>query len=482
MENNIRFRNHISVIFEKVIKTAGAAILIFAANFITEIEEVPRMSDILLLIGAIAACILLAFAWHYIIWSRTYISIQNNTLILEKNTLNRKKNTIGISNISNINLEQNLFEMALGTCKLKLDTNSLTTADQTDVNIVLKKKDAENFRLYLLGLHEEEYTITEVEKSGNSFNASAKEIFLHGLFSLNFGTMLLILAAIGSFIPLVQEMGSVETTSGFESAISIIVVVWIAGGMLWKVVREFLRYLEFSIARREDKVYLEYGIIKRVGYSIPVEKINAVRLNQTMIARLGKRYMVEVVNVGMGNDEEEQHSFFLPYGNKEKIEEQLKVLLPEFDIELESVSEKHAKGVVAVWMANGIMWLGIIAPVAAIAAEILEVGIAMVIVVLAVLMLYIVILRASSYITDSVAVGDKFLQIMQGHFSRYLLFVKYEKIQFLSLKQCIVAKRFGIEKGQIHLLASSKNQIHNLPYMKEENVERLIKKVKSVKI
>ena len=119
MENNIRFRNHISVIFEKVVKTAGAAILIFAANFITEIEEVPRMSDILLLIGAIAACILLAFAWHYIIWSRTYISIQNNVLVLEKNTLNRKKNTIGISNISNINLEQNLFEMALGTCKLK---------------------------------------------------------------------------------------------------------------------------------------------------------------------------------------------------------------------------------------------------------------------------------------------------------------------------------------------------------------------------
>ena len=321
MENNIRFRNHISVIFEKVVKTAGAAILIFAANFITEIEEVPGISDILLLIGAIAACILLAFAWHYIIWSRTYISIQNNALVLEKNTLNRKKNTIGISNISNINLEQNLFEMALGTCKLKLDTNSMTTADKTDVNIVLKKKDAENFRLYLLGLHEEECTIKEVEKTGISFDASAKEIFLHGLFSLNFGTLLLILAAIGSFIPLVQEMGSVETTSGFESAISIVVVVWIAGGMIWKVVREFLRYLEFSIERRDDKVYLSYGIIKRVTYSIPVEKINGVRLNQTMIARIGKRYRVEVVNVGMGNDEEEQHSFFLPYGKKEKIEE-----------------------------------------------------------------------------------------------------------------------------------------------------------------
>ena len=478
MENNIRFRNHISVIFEKVVKTAGAAILIFAANFITEIEEVPGISDILLLIGAIAACILLAFAWHYIIWSRTYISIQNNALVLEKNTLNRKKNTIGISNISNINLEQNLFEMALGTCKLKLDTNSMTTADKTDVNIVLKKKDAENFRLYLLGLHEEEGTIKEVEKTGIFFKASAKEIFLHGLFALNFGTLLLILAAIGSFIPLVQEMRSVETTSGFESAISIVVVVWIAGGMIWKVVREFLRYLEFSIERRDDKVYLSYGIIKRVTYSIPVEKINGVRLNQTMIARVGKRYRVEVVNVGMGNDEEEQHSFFLPYGKKEKIEEQLAILLPEFKIELKDKMKRQPKGVFAVWAANGCMWLGIIVPIAAIAAELLNTGVIMVFVVTIVLVLYFALLRGSSFATDSVIVGEELLQIAQGHFSRYLLFVKYEKIQFLTIKQCIVAKKFGIEKGEIHLLASAMNRIHNLPYMKEADMRKLCGYVK----
>ena len=179
MENNIRFRNHISVIFEKVVKTAGAAILIFVANFVTEIEEAPGIGDILLLIGALLVCVLLAFAWHYIIWSKTYISIQDNALVLEKNTLNRKKNTIGISNISNINLEQNLFEMMLGTCKLKLDTNSMTTADETDVNIVLKKKDAEKFRLYLLGLQEDEQEIKEVMEAGKVFTASSKDIFVH---------------------------------------------------------------------------------------------------------------------------------------------------------------------------------------------------------------------------------------------------------------------------------------------------------------
>ena len=65
---------------------------------------------------------------------------------------NKKKNTIGLKNISNVNTEQNLLEMLLGTCKVKLDTNSMSTSDKTDVKIILKKAEAEQFRLYVMKL------------------------------------------------------------------------------------------------------------------------------------------------------------------------------------------------------------------------------------------------------------------------------------------------------------------------------------------
>ncbi|MCB5670486.1 PH domain-containing protein, partial [Erysipelatoclostridium ramosum] len=75
------------------------------------------------------------------------------------------KNTIGLKNISNVNTEQNLLEMLLGTCKVKLDTNSMSTSDKTDVKIILKKAEAEQFRLYVMKLmqgqegdFEEEYS------------------------------------------------------------------------------------------------------------------------------------------------------------------------------------------------------------------------------------------------------------------------------------------------------------------------------------
>ena len=66
-------------------------------------------------------------------------------LLVECNTLNKRKSIRSGSKIylTSMVTEQNfLFEMLIGTYKVKCDTNSLSTADKTDVKIVLKKKEA----------------------------------------------------------------------------------------------------------------------------------------------------------------------------------------------------------------------------------------------------------------------------------------------------------------------------------------------------
>ena len=146
MENKIRFRNHISIVAERM----GSIFLFlffalmggFAQNLKTIAKKDIRLdadfAEVLLPMLGVLAVIGLIIVWQVVVWSKTYISIAENTIVIERNTLNRRKNTIGIKNISNVNIEQNLFEMLMGTCKVKLDTNSLSTADKTDVKIVLK--------------------------------------------------------------------------------------------------------------------------------------------------------------------------------------------------------------------------------------------------------------------------------------------------------------------------------------------------------
>ena len=79
--------------------------------------------------------------------------------------------------------------MFLGTCKVKLDTNSMSTADQTDVKIVLKKADAEQLKGYIMKLMrqckgEEEPAETE-EVMVWELEAQTKDIVLHGFLSIN---------------------------------------------------------------------------------------------------------------------------------------------------------------------------------------------------------------------------------------------------------------------------------------------------------
>ena len=134
---DMRFRNHISIIVEQTGGLLIALLILLIPSILENIDEFMETGlgfldgKWLLVNLGLILFFLVVISIQIAIWSKTYISVQDNAVVIERNTLNKKKNTIGIRNISNINTEQNLFEMLLGTCKVKLDTNSRSTADST---------------------------------------------------------------------------------------------------------------------------------------------------------------------------------------------------------------------------------------------------------------------------------------------------------------------------------------------------------------
>ena len=92
------------------------------------------------------------------------------------------------------------------------------------------------------------------------------------------------------------------------------------------------------------------------------------------------------------------------------------------------------------------------------------------IVVLSLFFLFNMIL---SYRAAGSAFDEDYLQIVRGCYGKQLLFVKYDKIQYVETKQSILAKHFHIQKAVIHLLASARNKDHGIPYFGEELAELL---------
>lgn len=266
MENKIVFRNHISVVLEGTVRVLWVFLFVFLGNFISEGDSPKSVEDWLFFVGIIAAILIFAVAWQLIIWAKTYIILQENTIIVECKMLNHKKNTIGIQNISNVNLEQNLFEMMIGCCKVKLDTNSLSTANATDVKIVLKKKDAERFKAFILEkLHRQEEIVEKQEEKVHEerqyFEARDRDIIQHGIFSVNLIALLVFVIGVLGMVVFVIDMVEMGLGESFlEILSSILVITWFLVMILWKLLRGFVQYIDFKVERKGKQIHISYGL------------------------------------------------------------------------------------------------------------------------------------------------------------------------------------------------------------------------------
>lgn len=498
MEENRRFRNHFSIVLERL----GAGFFAFLMVFLYEGAELLGEIGMLLknlenagdelfsiLLAALGVFILFAIVVGLQIfrWAKTWISIQEQAIVIEVNTLKRKKNTIGIKNISNINLEQNLFEMVLGTCKVKLDTNSRSTADSTDVKIILKKKQAEEFKILILGMIAESQGSNGEENDGkkqeaagqpdyeqmNVPDAGIEEMLVQGIFSLKLISIpLVILSIIGVVVTISETLQEGATAEGILGVLSSILVIGLFGAsVFWDIVKGFIRYYGFRIFRSGNRLHISYGLLKKVSYTIPVDKINAVRLVQSPQARIAGRYMAELINVGLGDDAKEEQSFFLLYDKKDKVLENIRHLLPEFADELETEVYKQTPKVWQVWILPMLEYLVIVTAGIVILSEFLSEEILIVIAVVATITVFVMMYVVGNYFTRGYYVGEKSLKIADGNFGRRILLVKYPKIQYLETKQSFIAKYFHIQKGEIYLLASTKNRVHSIPYFPEKEAE-----------
>ncbi|WP_346662324.1 PH domain-containing protein [uncultured Merdimonas sp.] len=502
MKTPIRFRNHISIVAERMVRGLVflGALLIgnLSQNLPDLLEDAGHILENLpAFLGGLAGIFLLfllLLGWQLLIWSKTYISISENTLVIEQNTMNRKKNTFALDSISNVNTEQNLFEMLLGTSKIKLDTNSLSTANKTDVQILLKTRDAQELRNYLnarirqaapdtLPASDAPANVPEDDLTLYDSRADFSDIMTHGFFSISLFSILILALSIAGAIFSVREFLIGETAGGVAGFLgSFLVIFGLFASSFYSIARGFIQYYSFRAKRNADRLYIQYGLLRKVAYTVPVDKIQALKLNQTFLARLGGRYMAEIINVGMGDDENDRNSYLILYCKKEALQEKLRLLLPEFSEALETEVQKQPAKVWAVWLipfciteslicfsAWCLYWFQILTFFWCAALPALFAGLG-------------ILLMLLRYLSSGCTLNENFLLCASGYLEIRTTIAAYPKIQYVELKQNPLAALLRLQKGQLHLLAGAGNQTHSLPYFSSEKTaflkERLLHRQK----
>ena len=490
-----KFRNHISMVFEQI----WSFLLVIALLILQNIQEVSEgvkavregtamgaMSPgrALLSIGVLILLIFIV-AIQIAVWSKTWITLDGSTLIWEKDTIIKKKNTISLQNISNVNIEQNFFEKILNTCQVKLDTGSLSTANETDIKIILKRPQALELKEFLLQVTEGEQNV--VPSTGQVVNSDSetstasditsqqtrnhKQILWHGICSINITTIWILIAGIVGVVELVKTPGNI-----FQSTSATITNIIVLGGILYACIKgifgSFITYRSFKANRVQDKIQVHYGLFRTYDFSIPVSQINGVIIRQTFIARCLKRYMVEVINVGMGDDEKEGGSHIILASTKDEVKLKMKELLPEYDVEgIEQLQRQPS-----MIMKFNMVKLAVFAILAVMIGAMLCWGTESVSpwiiwgvdVVLIALVTATVVL---SYYTRASCVSGDALVVCNGSFERKITIMKMSKIQYVTVNSNKILLPHNIARGTAFVLAGIGNQTQTIPYGDKESLE-----------
>lgn len=492
MEIN-KMRCHFSIIFEKT----GSFLIFWLAIAVTWIDDISdallagNTQTALYVCGGLFLLLLLVMGYQFLVWRKTFIYIDGDTFVVERNTLNRQKSTFGIANIANINLEQNLFERIIGTYRLKLDTDSFSTASTTDVSIVLSSEKAKRLKNELLSLMKKDAASPDTETLKESEvskelcvpYASFKEVLSHCFYNISTVLLFLALIIVVGF-PLLFHFGDVsfwdmisEGDTSFSGRFLAILFLVLTYG--YSLIKQLFSFYRFCCFRQGNDLIIRYGFFRKQDFTIPIDRINAIQILQPPLARLTGRIQARLICIGLGDSENEKPQLTLCMKKKE-FYARLQELLPEFSTESVQTVHKLPKGSGMIHLLSCLLLLVCFSAafwMTALSTAEDDSALLFLVIIYGIVFCLIVLYRLLHYFSMGTHLGTEQLVIHDGAFQKHSWIIPYRKIQYVEFNQNPLHQLYGIKKGTVYILASLGNNILTLPLIRQTDVQKLQKEL-----
>ena len=326
-------KNHISSVILKVFKTIKETIFLFV------IILVNPSSRSIKIVGTL---VLLLIGYEMIKWYKTCFYIKDGTLIYETGILHKEILSLSMNKITTIDFSQNLINRLFGTYRLKIDSGSIQTKG-AEIDIVLKRKVAISTRDDLLSGN----SIKEAQEEewGRVFEASNKELLFTALTKNNLALGIGLFFSMYAFLDDILKalnIKYVDTLSRYIDQSKLVnasipyllifilkafLVVWVICIIL-SVIGSTIKLYGFRVYKSKEHIKIEYGLINKKAYSIPIKNVQAVILKQNLMKQKLGLYNIELSTVGYGNEQKEE-AILYPIVNKRLMDELINELIPE---------------------------------------------------------------------------------------------------------------------------------------------------------
>ncbi|MFC1285275.1 PH domain-containing protein [Bacillus paralicheniformis] len=302
---------------------------------------------------AIAAAVLFFIALvvtSIIKWSKFTYRIEEDELRIEEGLINKKKRYIPIERIQTINTSAGLIQQIFKLVKLQVETASggteaevslvaITQAEAERIQQALfeRKKAAEGTGADVTDLQEE--TAAEAKEPAEEpemmYKMTGQELLTAASTSSGIGV---IISGVFAFFTQVDDFFDLDwlydrfafLNSAGAAVIALAAFVALFIAWLLSIVGMLLKYANFTVVRKEKEIVISRGLIEKHQITIPLQRIQAIKIKESLIRQPFGLAAVTIVSAGGNVLEEDKSAVLFPIISKKMIKQRLGEFIPDY--------------------------------------------------------------------------------------------------------------------------------------------------------
>ncbi|MBP3040195.1 PH domain-containing protein [Bacillaceae bacterium Marseille-Q3522] len=298
----------------------------------------------IILIGTVIF-LLINIGSSFLSWLFFTYRIEENELRIEQGVLMKKKRYIPFEKVQSLDVSEGIFHRPFGLVKMKIETagGALPTEGAEAVFTAITKTEANRIQAAFTAAKKAETipedVVQEEKKRNHLYKMNLPELFL---LSLTSGGAGVVISAVVAFVFQFDEILPYDSIfNGFESFLKngvlfITIAIFLLFLFAWLIafVGTMLKYANFTVVIDEKDLIISRGLIEKRQFTIPLKRIQAIRITENLIRQpLGFASVFVESAGGSEKETESAQALVIPIMKKKKIPALLANAFADFSFE-----------------------------------------------------------------------------------------------------------------------------------------------------
>ena len=292
------------------------------------------LRTVALFLLAVIVVAALAAIWGFLSWRATTYVVTGNSFRLKRGVFQKSERTIPLDHVQSVDTVQGVIQRAFGVYEVRIETAGGGTGEPDASLSALDRTAARSLRREVEGTRRE-----RVEDSGGPAvlrRLSTGDLLIAGATSGQIGVAFSLLAVGSQFFDdflsdaFVRRL--IETLApNWLMVLLIFVPVGLLLAWFLAIAGTVLAYADFTLSREGDFLYIKRGLLERREATIPLARIQAIRVTEGVLRQPFGLAAVRVESAGYGEDAGVSTMLF-PLLPRDEVQEFLAAATPEFAV------------------------------------------------------------------------------------------------------------------------------------------------------